>query len=403
MSVQRNPPPTRQPPLAGWTRQLPQATNHVANTQPTRVAGQTQTLDANDMSAEEEAEMVKVLMATKKGRLVLRNGDVVENGRLLVADDSEEMGKGLTQLSPVLTQWLKTFKSYIPLTTFNRYFLADDQTEWSRRKAPSESRIEDGSSSLRVYGGNPPPEELTMQFEEWIDCMGLFIQYVADAGWTTLSERFDGHRKIVMGIRETYGWMVALRYCVRLRQGVMRETIDNRIKNFSKLQTAILEDAKLAADAYQEKAYRTNPYAPGGVLAHLNPLTGLPRSTLSNASSKKTPTTTSSYRQTDRERPRDNESWIPSHCWKLMSESERKDATARRLKEPGGRSAYEDRESYRDRLRESDYNQRDYDRGRAQRDDRGKYKKRSPSRSRSPRGKKGRGKGRYAPCPNSEE
>lgn len=243
------------------------------------------------MSAEEEAELVKVLLAMKKGRLVLRNGDVVENGRLLIADTTEEMGKGLTPLSPLLTQWMKTFKSYIPLTTFNRYFLADDQTEWSRRKAPSESRIEDGSSSLRVYGGSPPPDELTMQFEEWIDCMGLFIQYVAEAGWQTLSERFEGHRTIVMGIQHSYVWMIALRYCVRLCQGIMRETMDNHIKNFSKLQTAILDEAKLAADALQERVYRKNPYAPGGALAQLNPLSGLPKVAPSMSSRKTTATT----------------------------------------------------------------------------------------------------------------
>ncbi|EGG13193.1 uncharacterized protein MELLADRAFT_86767 [Melampsora larici-populina 98AG31] len=234
----------------------------------------------------EEMEQVKVLMASKRGRMVLRNGDVVENGRLLVADTSEEMEKGLPQLSPVLRHWLKTFRSYIPLTAFNKYFLIDDQTEWSRRKAPSESKIEDGNASLRVYGRQPPPDELAMQFEEWIDCMGLFIKYVADVGWQTLAERFDGHRLVVMDLRESYGWMVALRYCIRIRQGVMRESVDNRIRNFSKLQSAIFEAARLQADTQQEQAYRTNPYATGGPLAHLNPQTGLPRITTSTATKR---------------------------------------------------------------------------------------------------------------------
>jgi hypothetical protein len=145
---------------------------------------------------EEEEAQVKMLMATKKGRLVLGNGDVVENGRLLVDDTAEEMEKSLNLLSPVLQHWLKTFKSYIPLTVFNKIFLVNDQTEWSRRKAPTESKIEDGSSSLRVYGGAPPPEELLMQFEDWIDSVALFIKYVAGEGWTTLSERFKGHRLV---------------------------------------------------------------------------------------------------------------------------------------------------------------------------------------------------------------
>ncbi|EGF97852.1 uncharacterized protein MELLADRAFT_84204 [Melampsora larici-populina 98AG31] len=190
----------------------------------------------NDQDLTEEAQ-VKLLMASKRGRLVLKNGDVVENSRYLVADPSDKMEKGLTPLSPVLTHWLQTFKSYIPLTVFNRIFLLDDQQEWSRRKAPTEAKIDDGAASLRVYGGAPPPEELTMQFEEWIDGMGLFIKYVVAEGWTTLAERFKGHRNVVMELREAYGWMIALRYCRRIRQGVMRETIDNKIKNFSSLQS----------------------------------------------------------------------------------------------------------------------------------------------------------------------
>lgn len=404
------PPPQFYPPQEQRVDQLPPREHrvdqlrqhqHIEPSFQPRASNQQLNQSANDhtvpLTDEEEREMVKVLMATKKGRLVLKNGDVVENGRLLVADTSEEMEKGLTQLSPVLTQWLKTFKSYIPLTTFNKYFLADDHAEWSRRKAPSESRIEDGSASLRVYGGHPPPEELTMQFEEWIDCMALFIQYVAEAGWETLAKRFDGHRLVVMAIRDSYGWMIALRYCVRLRQGVMKETMDNRIKNFSVLQTAILEDAKLVADAYQEKAYRTNPYATGGPLAHLNPLTGLPRTSTSTASTSKKNTVPSStpYRAPDRtySRGSDSDSWIPSSRWKLMSETEKKEATARRLRENGGRYSYDERERERDRERRG----RDLDRGCSDREDRGKYRRRSPSRSRSPKGKRGKGKGgRYA-------
>ncbi|EGG01529.1 uncharacterized protein MELLADRAFT_92036 [Melampsora larici-populina 98AG31] len=280
-----------------------------------------------------EAEQVKILMASKKGRLVLQNGDVVENGRLLIADPTDEMEKGLTPLSPVLTHWLKTFKSYIPLTAFNRIFLLDDQQEWSRRKAPAGSKIDDGAASLRVYGGPPPPEELTMQFEHWIDAMALFIKYVAEAGWTTLAERFKGHRDVVMGLRDNYGWMVALRYCRRLRQGVMRETIDNKIKNFSKLQSAIFDEAKLIADSMQERAYRSNPYAPDGPLCHINPLTGVARP----SSSKKTTTeqagSTGTARTTGVEggySRKTKRNWVPDDMWNKMSSEEKRNAHKKR-------------------------------------------------------------------------
>ncbi|EGG09748.1 uncharacterized protein MELLADRAFT_95217 [Melampsora larici-populina 98AG31] len=322
----------------------------------------------------DEAEQVKVLLATRKGRLVLRNGDVVENGRLLVADSSEKMEKGLPQLSPVLRHWLRTFKS--------------------RRKAPSESKVDDGSASLRVYGGQPPPDEYTMQFEEWIDGISLFIKYVADAGWITLAERFEGHRRVVMDLRDNFGWMIALRYCILIRQGVMQETIDNRIRNFSTLQSTILEYAKLQADTLQERAYRTNPYALGGPLAHQNPLTGLPKST--TAHSKKSNLETAYSRigaqATTSPAATSQGAWISSQKWRTMSTEEKHAATAAR--DPN--TSYRRREGDRGREREP-YRERERDRtsgrDRYSRDDRPRYRRRSKSRSRSPRGTKGKGRG----------
>lgn len=340
----------------------------------------------------DESEQVKVLMASKRGRMVLQNGDVVENGRLLVADTTEEMEKGLPQLSPVLTHWLRTFKSYIPLTVFNKYFLIDDQTEWSRRKAPTESKIDDGSSSLRVYGGQPPPDELTMQFEEWIDCMNLYIKYVEEAGWQTLAERFMGHMKVVMGLRDDYGWMVALRYCIRIRQGVMRETIDNRIRNFSNLQTAIFEAARIQADAQHERAYRTNPYATGGPLAHMNPASGLVR-TSSTSNSKRTNYETPHHKPAAQTptyaQPAPQGAWIPSGQWRTMTTEQKQLATLRREVGP----SYRRREDDRGRERES-FRDREGNGGRERygRDYRSRYRKRSLSRSRSPRGAKGKGR-----------
>ncbi|EGF99695.1 uncharacterized protein MELLADRAFT_94116 [Melampsora larici-populina 98AG31] len=283
----------------------------------------------------EEAQ-VKVLMTSKKGRLVLKKGDVVENGLYLVADPTNEMEKGLTPLSPVLTHWLRTFKSYIPLTVFNRVFLIDNQQEWSRRKAPSEPKIKDGASSLRVYGGAPPPEELTMQFEHWIDDIGLFIKYVTLEVWETLAKSFKGHREVVMELWESYGWMIALCYCCRLRQGMMHETVDNRIKHCSTLQSAIFDEARLMADSLNKRAYRTNPYAPDGPLAHLNPLTGLPRVTNSSASSRKPVTEVKAYSKTKLRgvtSTRKDTDWIPFSEWELMSQEQKREAKQGMIKE----------------------------------------------------------------------
>lgn len=90
-----------------------------------------------------------------------------------------------------------------------------------------------GGPSIRVFSGDSPPDELQMQFEQWLDCMKLFIRYVKDAGWVTMSERFKAHMNVVMELRDDIGWMVALRYCRRVRQGLMRtneSVCDRRIE-----------------------------------------------------------------------------------------------------------------------------------------------------------------------------
>ncbi|KAH9813313.1 hypothetical protein DFH28DRAFT_1083716 [Melampsora americana] len=155
-------------------------------------------------------QLTKKKEVEQKGRLVLKNRDVIKNGGLPIADTTEEMEKGLALLSPVLT-------------SIHHYFLINDQQEWSRRKASSKSKIDNSSASLQVYGGAPPPEELTMH-------MSLFIKYVHNGSWWTLEECLKGHCLVVMELRENY-----------------------------------------------ERRYPTNPCAPGGPHKHLNPLTGEPQ------------------------------------------------------------------------------------------------------------------------------
>lgn len=48
-----------------------------------------------------------------------------------------------------------------------------------------------------------------MQYDQLLDCFGLFVRYIKDAGWITLSEDFAAHKEIVMDLRDSMGWMVA--------------------------------------------------------------------------------------------------------------------------------------------------------------------------------------------------
>lgn len=305
---------------------------------------------------ESEEELAKAMLESGKGRMVLANGDVIENGRLILMDESVQMEKGLTQLSPTLQVYLRTFKAYIPLSVFEKIFLIQDHQAWSTKKGLSEAKILEGGAGVKVYSGEPPIDELTMQYEQWLDAISLFIKYVRQEGWHTQAKRFEKHRQLVIGLREDIGWMVALRYCRRVRQGVMRSTIDKKICNISKLQTAILDEGKMTCENFNERAYQTNPYAPGGPKDHIDPETGLAK-----AASKKAATTSSTHPK--------KEGWLPEPEYRAKKAAERakREAEAKLRRENNANKYAEDRG------RTGGYDQNRYNRGRSRSRSRDRY------------------------------
>lgn len=290
-------------------------------------------IDQKGQSSKSEAELVEALLLSGKGRMVLANGDVVENGRIIVLDDSKEMDKSLPHLSPVLLVYLQTFKAYIPLSVFDRTFLVEDGNAWQTRKAPSAAKIMEGGATVKVYGNEPPMEELTMQYEQWLDAMTLFIKYVRQEGWETQAERFEGHKVVVMELREKIGWMVALRYCVRVRQGLMRMTVDKKIYNITKIQSVILDEVKQTCENNNERAYRTNPYAPGGPKADYNPETGLPRTdrALKRGGTSYEKVTSSSYSRSSayENAKKTKEGWLPDEEYREKKAAEQRNRSKR--------------------------------------------------------------------------
>ncbi|EGF97605.1 uncharacterized protein MELLADRAFT_84835 [Melampsora larici-populina 98AG31] len=178
--------------------------NHtMTDRRPEQLATRTETAQATGEKSEEE--LAKVMLDSGKGCMVLSNGDVIENGRRILNDESEQMDKVLTPLSQVLQVWLKTFKAYIPLTVFNKRWLLDDQREWEVKDPQSEAKILKGGAAVKAYGGKPPPNKLLMQFEDWLDSMKLFVRYVEEAGWVTQAAQFKAHMDIVMELRDSIG------------------------------------------------------------------------------------------------------------------------------------------------------------------------------------------------------
>ncbi|EGG10676.1 uncharacterized protein MELLADRAFT_93611 [Melampsora larici-populina 98AG31] len=249
-------------------------------------------------ASKEESDKVLAIMSSKKGTLEMLNGDVIHNGRILKGGNAQ-MTESLAPLSPGLTIILKGLSSYIQLTVFDKEWLVKDQKAWSTRTTKSDKKE---SGEARIYGGEAPVEELTIDFEVWSDCMELFCSHLITCGWKPVAERFEGHIAVVKKLRKDFGWMVALRYCRLVRQGVMHETIDKSIGNYAELQETLLIKAKTTAESYNERHYKTNPYAPGKPKSNICPLTNkskfnLPSATsLSNNVTENRHASTSSYK-----------------------------------------------------------------------------------------------------------
>lgn len=323
----------------------------------------------------EETEKVKALLTAGKGRLELASGDVVENGRLPLTNPEVQMGQSLTPLNPVLRVWLKTCTGYIPITVFEKNWLLLELQAWSTRDTVSEAKILAGGTKIKMYAGDAPPEELEMEYLAWLDCMNLFIKYVRLFGWVTLAFWLEGHREIVTSLREKWGWMVAIRYCQKIRQGVMSETTDKGIVNISVLQVGVLNDVKDICEARTKRSSLSNPYAPGGTRQTISAVTGLPKPV---AQLKPKPAA-SDKPKSDKTDPDKKRDWLP---WGEYRAQKAAEARAKRERERDGSGDRRGRGD-NDRPRNDYYRcNRSEDRGRSWRDDRGRDRRRSPSPSR---------------------
>ncbi|EGG05058.1 uncharacterized protein MELLADRAFT_88329 [Melampsora larici-populina 98AG31] len=240
-------------------------------------------------SSQEESDKAKALMTAKKGSLTLSNSDMIHNGRVFRSGPAK-MGDAITPLSPHLTLKLKGLKSFIPLPVFDEEFLIRDQMAWSLLPPKSEDKAD---KEKRLYGGEGPKEELTMDFEAWSDCMELMCVHLRDQDWGPVADQFESHMVIVKQLRKDFGWMVALRYCRLVRQGVMRETIDSSMGNWAELQDHLLAQAKTKAESYNERYYRTNPYPENGPKANICPYTNQTKTSQPVASTSSTTFNTS--------------------------------------------------------------------------------------------------------------
>ncbi|EGG05472.1 uncharacterized protein MELLADRAFT_88021 [Melampsora larici-populina 98AG31] len=201
-----------------------------------------------------------------KGKSVEKEGDEVANPEeeITYVDDQQLRNNSLLKLSPCFHQKMTKLKAYVPLTVFNLDWIDRDCEKANQRKVKTVKELQEGDDTM-TYSGLQPKDELLLSYGEWLDHMDLFIRYVEEYyNMPKCAENFRKHRQNVIDIRRsTSCWMIALRYCIKVRKLVMqfRLIAGKRVmSNAGVLHEDILRAAKDKVDSSGERSHAENPY-----------------------------------------------------------------------------------------------------------------------------------------------
>ncbi|EGG12221.1 uncharacterized protein MELLADRAFT_89317 [Melampsora larici-populina 98AG31] len=154
---------------------------------------------------------------------------------IVFVDDQELSNNNLLKLSNSFHQRMTNLTAFVPLTVFNADWIERDVEKAGLKKLKSVKELQEGDD-IPTYSGLTPRDELLLT------CA------------------------IVVDIRRTTScWMIALRYCIKVRKLVMQNRLGwdkkRQMSNAGILHNDILRAAKDKAEALGERAYQENPYA----------------------------------------------------------------------------------------------------------------------------------------------
>ena len=133
------------------------------------------------------------------------------------------------------------------------------------------------------YTGYPYPDDLTLDYGTWCINYRNFLKTLANPyGWHGFAEWGAIHRENVEAIRDASGWIVALRYDVKIRTSAFRmkcsDGVTEGAPNIRKRRTDVEEQCYAEARRFNELGFKAeNPCAKGGERADWNPRNGEPK------------------------------------------------------------------------------------------------------------------------------
>lgn len=228
-----------------------------------------------DLEEQEPTQAQLARSQLSKEVIVLRNGDKLQGGMVFPVV-AVQIKAGFIPLQPHLDERMRAMHPPLPVSCFTRPWLLQDQTNWQRPRTDAEKK------KAKLTPNSNLPNDFLMLNGEFPDICDLFIDYTGIVyGWTLFAEQFTGLRDITLKLKWKTGcWMLALRYFIKVIDGVMTETPEGVVPNAGELQQKLLQEAIDDVTAFAEHQFKLeNPYVPGGNWAGINPKNNKPKAT----------------------------------------------------------------------------------------------------------------------------
>ncbi|EGG07562.1 uncharacterized protein MELLADRAFT_62308 [Melampsora larici-populina 98AG31] len=202
-------------------------------------------------------------------------GTFVENGITFMPGHVPSMTTSL--LTPYFDKNIEEFKGPIPLSILdlNWQALADSYH--------TEKKVKTDDVKHNNHTGYPYPDDLTLDHGTWCINYRNFLKTFANPhGWHRCAAIGAIHKENVGKIHEASGWMVALRYDVKIRDSVFRMKCSNGEKEGAPDIRKHRKDVEVQCYSdcrrLNELGFKmNNPYSKGGEREGWNPKNGKPK------------------------------------------------------------------------------------------------------------------------------
>lgn len=144
----------------------------------------------------------------------------------------------------------------------------------------AEKKVKTDDIKHNNYTGYPYPDDLTLDYGTWCINYRNFLKTFANPyGWHRFAQWGVIHKENVEAIRDASGWMVALRYDVKIRDSAFRmkcsDGTTEGTPDIRKRRKDVEEDCYAESRRFGELGCGSeNPYAKGGERADWNPRNG---------------------------------------------------------------------------------------------------------------------------------